>query len=210
MAVQWLAAALAAVAVSMDGLAVGTAYGLRRIAIPPLSMAIIGATSSLLVAVTAAAGGWLGDALRPSAAARLGAAILLALGLSLTWQAWRRGACARRPAEGPRLVVRLRFLGLMVQIWRDPPAADLDRSGRLEGLEAAALGLNLALDAVAAGLGMALNGGGFAFAALVGPAQALLVTLGVRLAARAPRMRPQAVAYASGGILMAVALMRMI
>lgn len=209
MAMQWLATALVVLAVSLDGLAVGTAYGLRRISIPAGSMAIIGAVSTLLVAAVAAAGGWLGTVLQPWAAARLGAAILLVLGLSLTWQAWRRGHGTEPPVADPCLLVRLRFPGLLVQIWRDPGAADLDRSGRLEGWEATALGLSLALDAVAAGLGMALNGGGFLFAALVGPVQVMLVSLGSRLAVRLPRIPPRSAAYASGGILMAVALMRM-
>lgn len=212
----WLAALAVAVAVSVDGSMVGATYGLRRIRIPAGSLAIIGAVSGLLVGAAMAGGGWLAGVLGGAAAARLGAALFLALGLGLTWRAWRQeGSGGRGPSaalpEAPLVLVRLRPLGLIIQIWRDPPAADVDRSGRLEGLEAAALGFILALDAVAAGLGMALNGGGFLFAALVGPVQVAFVSLGARLGARAAgEVRSRVMDFAPGGILLVVGLLRLI
>ncbi len=205
----WLAALAVAVAVSVDGVAVGASYGLRRIRIPAGSLAIIGAVSSLLVAGVTVTGGWLA-ALSPVAAARLGGALLVLLGAWAAWRARIQGRAAV-PADRPLLLLRLRPLGLIVQIWRDPGLADLDRSGRLEGVEAAALGVSLALDAVAAGLGMALNGGGFLLAALVGPLQVLFVLLGVRLGGRAGRGRPWRLAeYAPGTLLVAVGLLRLL
>lgn len=222
----WLAALAVAVAVSVDGLVVGAAYGLRRIRVPAGSLAIIGAVSGLPVTAAMAGGGWLAGMLGSAAAARLGAGLLLALGLGLTWRAWRSdgrgpsGACpavppaapsASTPPEAPLVLVRVRPLGLIIQIWRDPPAADVDRSGRLEGLEAAALGLILALDVVAAGLGMALNGGGFLFAALVGPVQVAFVSLGARFGVRAAgEVRSRVMDFAPGGILLVVGLLRLI
>lgn len=214
----WLAALAVAVAVSVDGSVAGAAYGLRRIRVPAASLAIIGAVSGLLVAAAMAGGGRLAGMLGSAAAARLGAGLFLALGLGLTWRAWRsdgRGPSGALPAapspEAPLVLVRVRPLGLIVQIWRDPPAADIDRSGRLEGLEAAALGFILALDAVAAGLGMALNGGGFLFAALVGPVQVAFVSLGARLGARAAgEVRSRVMDFAPGGILLVVGLLRLI
>lgn len=220
----WLAALAVAVAVSVDGLVVGAAYGLRRIRVPAGSLAIIGAVSGLLVTAAMAGGGWLAGMLGNAAAARLGAGLFLALGLGLTWRAWRsdgRGPSGAFPAapsrtaapppEAPLVLVRVRPLGLIIQIWRDPPAADVDRSGRLEGLEAAALGFILALDAVAAGLGMALNGGGFLFAALVGPVQVAFVSLGARFGVRAAgEVRSRVMDFAPGGILLVVGLLRLI
>lgn len=222
----WLASLAVAAAVSVDGSVVGAAYGIRRIRVPAGSLGIIGAVSTLLVAAATAGGGWLAGVLGGAAAARLGAALFLVLGLGLTWRAWRQGGSDGRgpsgafpgapppgasPPEAPLVLVRLRPLGLIVQIWRDPPAADVDRSGRLEGLEAAALGLILALDAVAAGLGMALNGEGFLFAALVGPVQVAFVSLGARLGARAAgEVRSRVMDFAPGGILLVVGLLRLI
>ena len=54
---------------------------------------------------------------------------------------------------------RIRSLGLVVQIVREPLAADLDASGGIDDREALWLGLALALDALAAGFLLALGEG---------------------------------------------------
>ncbi len=209
----WLAALAVAVAVSVDGLAVGATYGLRRIRVPAGSLVIIGTVSALLVAAATAGGSRLAGVLGAGTAARLGASLFLLLGLGLTWRAWRQGGRPAADADprAPLMFLRVRPLGLIIQILQDPRAADLDRSGRLEGLEAVALGLTLALDAVAAGLGMALNEGGFLFAALVGPVQVALVSLGAGLGGRAADgVRSRLMDFAPGGILLVVGLLRLI
>lgn len=205
----WLAALLVAVAVSLDGLAVGASYGLRRIAIPWVSLAILGGVSSLLVAAVTVAAWWAGAWLPAAAARRLGGALLVLLGLSAA--ARGLGRTGAEGDDGPLLRLRLPFLGLVVQVVRDPRAADLDRSGRLDGGEAVLLGLSLALDAVAAGLAMALNGGGLRLAALVGPLQVLFLLAGGWLVRRAGWDRARRLAaYAPGSLLVAVGLWRLL
>lgn len=176
---MWLAALLV-LAVSADGVAVGAAYGLRGIRIPWSSLAIVGLASNLAALLAVGGGRFLTAWLSPRGAARLGAVILLILGV---WY-------LLRPQTGV--------------------AADLDRSGRLDWPEAAILGLSLALDAVAAGVGLALTGQGMLFAALVGPVQALAVSLGRVLAHRmGPRRGTGVIDHLPGGILVVIGLLRL-
>ena len=55
-------------------------------------------------------------------------------------------------------VFRIRPLGLVVKILREPTVADTDTSGMIDIKEALLLGSALALDALGAGLGAAATG----------------------------------------------------
>lgn len=203
-----LALAALALAVSLDGLGAGSAYGLKGIGVPAVSLALIGLVSSGAAALAMLGATHLAGVLAPSLAARLGAALLLSLGIWLLWQGWEQTLPA---AEGPLLRVRVRPLGLIVQVLRDPRAADLDGSGRLEGGEALLLGLGLALDAAAAGTGAALAGWGYLFPLVVGPAQSLMILVGRRLAARVVgRPLKGVLGYLPGAILVALGVARFI
>jgi putative sporulation protein YtaF len=50
------------------------------------------------------------------------------------------------------------MLGLVIQIWKTPLAADVDRSGSISSTEAVLLGAALSFDSFGAGLGAALIG----------------------------------------------------
>lgn len=78
----------------------------------------------------------------------------------------------RQAAVYPRLVtrIRIRSLGVVIQVLREPQMMDLNRSGVIETAEALALGAVLGLDALAVGLGASMSGYGFV---------ALPVTVGV-------------------------------
>lgn len=230
-----LGAIMAAVAASVDGFTVGSAYGLRGIRIPFLSLALIGFVSSALAAAAMAGGRWLA-ALAPALAARAGSVILLALGAAWIVEAWRRqhrrgaagpgaflpegpaaAAVPKGPAEAlrnpatPVLLLRFRMLGLVVQVWSDPGAADLDRSGRLEALESLILGVSLALDGSAVAMAASLGGWAPLFPLFVGPVQALALRAGVAAGRLGRRWRGAGLAsYVPGCILLALGLARLV
>ncbi|MEI7024816.1 MntP/YtaF family protein [Paenibacillus sp. y28] len=72
---------LLALAVSLDGLGVGVAYGMRQIRIPLRSVAIISCCSGLIIYVSMQLGGALSQFLSPRTAGWLGALILIAIGM---------------------------------------------------------------------------------------------------------------------------------
>ncbi|MBX5476200.1 MAG: sporulation membrane protein YtaF [Clostridia bacterium] len=167
-----LSAVLIAVAVSLDGLVVGAAYGVHRIRLHVAGLAIIGATSTLLVAAAQAAGGRLAAWLPPEWAGRLGGLMLIAVGVTFLLQQ----RASRAPSDSD---TRPRSTSRVIQIWRAPEAADADRSGTIDWREALVLGLALSMDAFGAGLGAAIGGwGGALLPWLVGASQITFVACG--------------------------------
>lgn len=154
---------LLAAALSLDSLMVGLLYGLRGIRVPWGAAAIVSLATGLLLAAAMGAGALLAARLPPGVAQRVGAAILALTGLWITAQTLRPRPGAppgRRAPAAVHRVWRLRFgsVGIVVEILREPSAADLDRSGHINPAEAVLLGVALALDSVAAGLGAAMTG----------------------------------------------------
>jgi len=189
---DYVSLVLLAAALSLDTLMVGLLYGLRGIRVPRGAAAIVSLATAFLLAVAMGAGALLAARLSPLLAERTGAAILALTGLWITVQTLRsRPGRRTRPAEPAALhrVWRLRLgsVGIVVEILREPSAADLDRSGHINPAEALLLGVALALDSVAAGLGAAMTGFspvGLPLAAA--SASFLMLTGGSRLAGRLP------------------------
>ncbi len=154
---------LLAAALSLDALMVGLLYGLRGIRVPWVAAAIVSLATGLLLAAAMGAGTLLAARLSPLVAQRTGAAILALTGLWITVQTLRSrpgSPASPRRTDPLHRVWRLRLgsVGIVVEILREPAAADLDRSGHINPAEALLLGVALALDSVAAGLGAAMTG----------------------------------------------------
>jgi len=115
---------------------------------------LVGTAVSTLVGSTA--GGWL----MPRLAERIGGLILVAMGLWIGWEGIRDGR-RNHVASGADLLLSLRVrpLGVMIQVMRYPEIADVDCSGQLGAGEAMLLGSALALDTFGAGLAAGLGGG---------------------------------------------------
>ncbi|MVO98437.1 manganese efflux pump [Paenibacillus lutrae] len=75
-----------ALAVSLDGFGVGMMYGLRRIRIPLLSIAIISLCSGIIIYLSMNAGVWLSVYLSPDYARIVGALILVGIGIWALYQ----------------------------------------------------------------------------------------------------------------------------
>ncbi len=183
---------LLALAVSLDSLMAGLLYGLRGLRLPWEAAAIVSLATGLLLAASMGAEGMVAGRLAPQLAHRMGAAILALTGIWIIFQTVRSRPGAVPPARDPAPLhrvwrLRLGSVGIVVEILREPAAADLDRSGHINAHEALLLGLALALDSTAAGLGAALTGFspvGLPLAAAC--ATFVLLTAGSRLAHRLP------------------------
>lgn len=194
----WSAVALA-LALSVDGLAVGVAYGMRRIRVPARSLFIIGLCSAACFAVALTLGEFVAAVVGLSAPHLIGAAVLVALGLWHLGKGWTESRAREAAAGageqssvtdrhrdgsddfGTLLRIRVRALGIVVQVLREPGRADLDRSGAIDVGEAVVLGTALGLDALAAGFGAAFVGFGFSVVAVVAGAQLLVTWFGLWL-----------------------------
>jgi putative sporulation protein YtaF len=173
-----------ALAVSLDGFGVGVMYGLRKIRIPFLSIAIISACSGFIIFGSMQIGVVMSQYVPPVYAKTAGALILIGIGAWALIQLARQkeesadtglpadrmedetvsetstklGLKDEEPAIKQLISIELRRLGLVIQILRTPSVADMDRSGNISSSEALLLGIALSLDAFGAGIGAALIG----------------------------------------------------
>ncbi len=200
----FVSALLLVVALSLDSLGVGVAYGLRGIRLPWTLYVIVALCTGVLMTASMVAGGRLAACLSPGLARRLGGLVLVGVGLWQLHQGWQAYRRRLAPAERPRQVLRLgvRSLGLVVQILVEPAAADVDRSGEIESPESVALGLALGLDSLGAGAGAALAG----YSPLVVPLVALGCAASVWLGLSAGRLpavrRAMDRTFAAGAIIL--------
>lgn len=184
MLLHWVSLCILAFAVSLDGFGVGVMYGLRKIKIPLMSVAIISVCSGVIIFVSMQIGVLLLQFISPDYAKAAGAVILIGIGCWALVQMMRNkgeeesassnlsSSDGGDPADqvafdrGTKstdsdktvLHIELKRLGLVIQILRTPSIADVDRSGTISASEATLLGVALSLDAFGAGIGAALLG----------------------------------------------------
>lgn len=180
--VNFISALLLALAVSSDGFAAGMAYGARKIRIPLGSLLLICLASMLAVSVSMLAGKALAFYFDPRTAQRVGALALMAVGLWFFSESLRNWQGSNETGENNAIAtLRIKPLGIIIQILREPSRADLDSSGVISYREAFLLGTALALDALGAGMGASMSGFNLAMTIpLVGCCKFLLISLGLR------------------------------
>lgn len=172
-----------ALAVSGDGFLVGVAYGVKKIKIPLISLLVIALASTTAVTVSMLCGKGLASVLSPEFASRTGALLLVIIGIYFLLQ-----ACGEKinnlgnDNDEPLISIKVKPLGIIVQILKEPSSADMDCSGEISLREAFFLGLALALDALGAGLGAAMAGFSILLTAIcVGVLKFILLNGGIYL-----------------------------
>ncbi len=180
---EYWAAALFALAVSADGFVVGVAYGVRQIKIPIISLLVVSLASALAVSFSMFCGKGLALFLSQDAAALIGSALIIIIGLYFMLQAGKERIGSIDCSEDvPLLTLEIKTLGIIIHILKEPSSADFDASGEISLKEAFFLGIALAMDALGAGLGMAMAGCKIFFTALcVGVLKFILVNSGILL-----------------------------
>lgn len=171
---ELLVIALFALALNLDSFGAGVAYGARKIKVPFTSLLIISLISVAAISISMFTGRIFANFLTPAAAHNAGGILLLCIGVWVLFQSYRsenlpRGTETGKTAEEqPKIVeIRIRPLGLVVQILREPARADLDQSGVITAGEAVILGVALAMDAFGAGFAASMLGFSIGLTALV-------------------------------------------
>lgn len=183
---EFLTLAAFALALNMDALGTGVAYGFRKIRIPFTSLLIISGMSVLTIIFSMTAGKMVSQLISPEFAHRLGGILLLLVGVWILVQSLQ-DAKRDNPNEtikiDPTLMqIRIKSLGLVIQVLREPSKADLDNSGVISHREALLLGAALAMDAFGAGFAVSMFGFSITMTALVvGIGHILLTYLGLLL-----------------------------
>jgi putative sporulation protein YtaF len=209
---------LVAVAVSIDGLWGGLAFGLRRVRIRPAALGVIAAISGTGAALTMTAGHLLSRAVPLEAAKWVSALLLLAIGVTMLYEARiDRGKHSGQPAEPvlPTLRSLARELGrnpvgFLLRVLMDPTLAHSEYDSDISWWEAGILGAAVGMDASLAAFTIGLAGHASpAVPVLMGLGHYVLVGLGNLLGSRrlVHRLTSRLV-YLPGGLMVVLGLLR--
>lgn len=191
---ELLVVVIFALALSLDSLSAGIAYGTRQIKVPALSFLIISLISMAAISISMLGGKAIATFIPFEIARRLGGVLLLLIGSWVLWQNRRNVRQSEnnerkngKPETGSQengparmFEIHIRPLGLVIQILREPARADLDRSGVISPGEATLLGMALAMDAFGAGFAVSMLGFTLALTPLaVGLGQFIMIYLGI-------------------------------
>ncbi|NMB40347.1 MAG: sporulation membrane protein YtaF [Firmicutes bacterium] len=159
---NYLAPMLLAIALSIDGFAVGLAYGIRKIKVTFLPTMLIVLCSVPAMAFSMFAGQLVASLIPFRLAGVIGGSILMLIGF------WQLIEGLKKYKDDPILLtINLKTLGLVLQVIREPENADVDRSGDIDYKEALLLGVALNIDVAGAGLGAGIAGYSFLLIPLV-------------------------------------------
>lgn len=160
-----------ALALNIDAIGVGIAYGIRRIKLPLTSMLIICSVSMSAISLSMMAGQVIVRFIPPAFTQHIGGVILLGIGTFTIYQYYRQKKyCPLREEEkqpdvrppedqhSPKPVLQMKFLGLVIHVLKEPHLADIDVSGLISPKEALLLGVSLSMDALGAGIAISLLG----------------------------------------------------
>ncbi|MET3196399.1 sporulation membrane protein YtaF [Bacillus sp. OAE603] len=186
--VNMLSLILLACALSLDSCSVGFTYGLRKVKIPMKSIITIAICSGIILMTSMGIGHAVTNFFSPIIAKRIGGFVLVCIGLWVLYQFYRSNKGSNSvieekiDSEDTIINFEIEVLGIVVKILKKPTAADLDRSGSINGLEAMLLGFALSLDAFGAGIGASMLGfSPLLTAAVTSTASALFLLFGMKL-----------------------------
>ncbi|MBU5593653.1 sporulation membrane protein YtaF [Amphibacillus sp. MSJ-3] len=143
------------IAVSIDSFMVAFTYGLKKLTLAPIVIALIGICSGLAFGIAMAAGQVLALLITETLMTVIGAILLISLGCYslLTFDKGKEKQSLTKSYQ-----LNLKRMDIVIKIFHKPAFADLDQSGDITGLEVVWLALALSIDAAVAGLGASLVG----------------------------------------------------
>ncbi|WP_077621279.1 sporulation membrane protein YtaF [Sediminibacillus massiliensis] len=170
---------LLAVAVSLDSFMVGFTYGIRKMVLPVRSIWIIAVITGIVFFLSMSIGALITSFLSPRVAEVIGGSVLILIGIWVIYQFFKTD---RSENETPVLLkLEIKSLGIVIQILKKPMTADMDKSGKITGIEAFLLGLALSVDSLGAGIGAAMLGFTPVYAATgIGVTTGLFLAIGLK------------------------------
>lgn len=186
-------------AVSLDGLGAGFAYGLNGIGMNTISRLLIAFASAFAIYLSLLAGALLSTTLNPMLAKNLGAVLLCGMGIYIFWQELK---FILDKGEINQDFYTKNFFSKLFILLKQPIIADFDKSGNISGKEVFFVGFALAMDAFGAGFGAALSGSSpLLTATLVGVFKFILLSSGMQLGKRFTKIPWQGVVLLMPGVI---------
>ena len=198
-----------AISSSIDSFGIGITYGIRNTKISNSAKLILFVISFIVSFFAVYFGDFLKDLLPDNIANYIGCCLLIFLGGFVCFQSFKKDTknpvCDEVFAEPKIYRFFIKFLGITIQIIKDPSSSDLDKSNLIDGKEALFLGVALSFDSFAIGISSGILGiHSILFPLVVSAFQLLFISLGNLLGSTLNRFSkfPQSIWSIISGILL--------
>ena len=170
---------LLAISVSIDSLGIGITYGLRNTKIPFVSKIILFTISVIITGISLLIGNIIVQFLPINIAVLIGSVLLVLMGIFIIYQAFNSNENKVYKKEKKVYKFFINFLGITIQIIRNPISSDLDKSKIIDYKEALYLGFALSIDSVCIGITSSIIGlSSFVFPFIIAIFQIVFLTFG--------------------------------
>ena len=172
-----------ALSVSIDSFGIGITYGIRNTKIFRAAKVILFAISILVTSLSIHLGSFLSNMFSEAFTKWIGACFLVLMGLWIIYQAIntkKEEEKALNNSSFPTIYeFMIHFLGITIQIIRNPISSDLDNSKCIDWKESIYLGLCLSIDSLCIGICSSMIGySSFLFPILVATFQLVFLSIG--------------------------------
>lgn len=162
---MFLTCFILALSVSIDSLSIGITYGIKNTKISYIGKVILFITSFIISIISI----WFGDNIKnifPEILTKLiGTFILIFMGIFIIYQSITKNNSdsakyknIKYDCEEKIYSFFIKFLGITIQIIKNPISSDFDNSKKIDAKEALFLGLALSLDSFCVGMGSGIIG----------------------------------------------------
>ena len=153
-----LQAAAIAISISVDAMAASFAYGCKKIKIPILSLVIINLICTTVIGLSFLFGMALVRHIPEWLATGVSFSILLIIGIVKLFDSITKSVIRKYTQFSKEIKLSVFNFKLVMHLYADPEAADVDVSKSISPREAVVLAVSLSLDGLAVGLGAAMIG----------------------------------------------------
>lgn len=175
-----------AMLLSADAVAAGLSYGIKKIRIPVSSKIIIGICTVFGGLLSITLGNKITLFLTPFASKAVGSFIFFALGIWFLMQTLIPEDIA---VGGEIYSHAVKSLGITIMIVKNPEMTDVNKSGIIDSGEALIIGLALAADVLAAGIGFGLAGAdALTLSLATGCFQIIFLSIGIYIGGKFKRL----------------------
>lgn len=171
---------LLALSSSIDSLGVGITYGVKKTKISIVGIMILFLLSIIITNISILLGNLLNQLLNPKASIYVGSLLLIGMGIFIIYEALFPKKHKKKKRKEYNLFIK--YLGITINIIKDPINSDMDKSNKIDFKEAMFLGFALSLDAVCIGFGGSIIGiNSLIFPLLISIFQILFLCIGSKI-----------------------------
>ncbi len=155
-----LNAFLLALSASIDSLGVGITYGLKRTKIYFPAYLVLFILSIVITSLSISLGNMITSFISPKITRLIGSVILLGIGIFILYEATLKKEKVPKSTFPIKKEynIFIKFLGITINIIKDPINSDMDSSNKIDMKEAIFLGIALSLDSLSIGFGASAIG----------------------------------------------------